>query len=274
MSVYRLLELEYADEVVPATVYAVYKDGRMKPIWSGLIRPDRLGKAVSSSPVGSVGGSTGSSGHADDSGSVVLAGTSDSSVTVVAGADYVSTGPQDPPTGNPPSIDNSDATAQSCKIEVSFTGSYDGNLNGPSTADSKNKGSFHGIGFSVKISGLSGDVALRSAPDHPKPKNTWLVEQWVADFNFRNGDVVRQDVAARMDNLAAAYPVPRRDGDSVSWYDHPGTSAAGTLSYFTKRNFYIKAYNGKRHCEVALHLTFRVFRGQILDARWGSGLYR
>jgi len=94
--VYRLLELEYADEVVPATVYAVYKDGRMKPIWSGVIRPDRLGKAVSSSPVGSAGGSTGSSGHADDSGSVILAGTSDSSVTVIAGADYVSTGPQSP----------------------------------------------------------------------------------------------------------------------------------------------------------------------------------
>jgi hypothetical protein len=94
MSAYRLVELGVADEVVPTTVYAVYKDGRTKPIWIGLTRPDPLGKAVSNSPTGdpSVGtGGTGSTGHAPDSGWVVLAGTSDSSVTVVAGADYVST---------------------------------------------------------------------------------------------------------------------------------------------------------------------------------------
>jgi len=102
MSAYRLMELNVADEVVPTTVYAVYKSGRVKPIWTGLASHDPLGHAVSSSPVGdpssraSSTGSTGSNGHADDSGSEVLAGTSDSSVTVIAGADYVSTGPQDP----------------------------------------------------------------------------------------------------------------------------------------------------------------------------------
>src|SRR6185436_6330600 len=102
-----------------ATVYAVYKDGRMKPIWSGLIRPDRLGKAVSSSPVGSVGGSTGSSGHADDSGSVVQAGTSDSSVTVVAGADYVSTNQEPITEDNPPSLQGEN-NGKKCGIIVTF----------------------------------------------------------------------------------------------------------------------------------------------------------
>jgi hypothetical protein len=96
------VELNVADEVVPTTVYAVYKSGRVKPIWTGLASHDPLGHAVSSSPVGdpssraSSTGSTGSTGHAPDTGSVNLAGTSDSSVTVVAGADYVSTGLQDP----------------------------------------------------------------------------------------------------------------------------------------------------------------------------------
>jgi hypothetical protein len=90
MSAYRLVELGVADEEVPATVYAVYSNGRTKPIGNGLVIPDPLGRAISSQG-GSTGGSTGSTGHADDSGWVVLAGTSDSSVTIVAGADYVST---------------------------------------------------------------------------------------------------------------------------------------------------------------------------------------
>ncbi len=96
MSANRLTELGVAEEVVPTTVYAIYGDGRMKPVWSGLARPDPLGRTVSSSSTGAPGstGSTGSNGHAPDTGSVVLAGTDDSSVTVTAGADYVSTGPQ------------------------------------------------------------------------------------------------------------------------------------------------------------------------------------
>ncbi len=94
MSAKRLQELGVAGEVISTTVYAIYRDGRMKQVWTGLAQPDPLGRAVSSSPVGSPGGATGSNGHAPDTGSVVLAGTNDSSVTVVAGADYVSTGPQ------------------------------------------------------------------------------------------------------------------------------------------------------------------------------------
>jgi YD repeat-containing protein len=94
-SAYRLTELGVADEVVPTTVYAIYGDGRMKPVWSGLARPDPLGRAVSSSPAGSGStGAAGSNGHAPDTSTAVLAGTDNSSVTVTAGADYVSTGPQ------------------------------------------------------------------------------------------------------------------------------------------------------------------------------------
>ena len=96
----------------------------------------------------------------------------------------------------------------------------------------------------------------------------------MTDFNFKNGKVVRQDPAARMDELGLAIPRPKRVGDTVSWWDHLGTEAAGVQGYFTKRNFYIKAYNGERHCEVAFHLTFRVFRGQIINPGWGPGMYR
>lgn len=181
--------------------------------------------------------------------------------------------PEDPITDNPAEIDNSESANQSCRIKVSFSDSYDGRPNGPSVPNSPN-GPAYGIGFSVEISGLSGNVAIRSTIDDPKPKNTWLVEQWVTDFNFRNGTVVLQDNAGRMDNLGRALPRPKREGNTVSWWDHPGTLAAGVEGYYTKRNFYIKAYNGERHCEVAFHLTFRVFRGQITNAGWGRGMYK
>lgn len=88
-------------------------------------------------------------------------------------------------------IDNSGSPNQACTIQVSFSGSYDGLLNGPSVPDSPN-GRVYGIGFSVKISGLSGNIALRSAESDPKPKHWWLVEEWVANYSFRNGEVTRQ----------------------------------------------------------------------------------
>jgi hypothetical protein len=55
-------------------------------------------------------------------------------------------------------------------------------------------------------------------------------------------------------------------------YDHPGTIGA-ERNYFTKRNFYIKAYKGEMHCEVAFHLTFGVVNGQITNPGWGLGTY-
>ncbi len=94
MSAQRLVELGVADEVVPSTVYAVYKSGKMKPIWTGNARPDPLGRTVSTSPIATPASGTGSTGHDPDTGFTVLAGTSDSSVTVIAGAEYVSSGQQ------------------------------------------------------------------------------------------------------------------------------------------------------------------------------------
>lgn len=158
-------------------------------------------------------------------------------------------------------------------VGAQFSKPYDGLPTGPSIANSKD-GPAYGIGFSVEISGLSGNVAIRSGPQDPKDKNTWLIEQWVADFNFKNGEVVRQDTVARMDEVGLAKPKPKRVGDTVSWWDHPGTIGTDVEGYYTKRNFYIKAYNGERHCEVAFHLTFRVFRRQITNAGWGRGLYK
>ena len=122
---------------------------------------------------------------------------------------------QEPVSDNPSGIDNSGSANQSCSINVSFSGSYDGLPNGPSVPDSP-KGRV-GIGFSVSISGLSGNVAVRSTEQDPKPKGTWLIEQWVTDFNFKNGKVVRQDPTARMDKLGLAIPRPMRVGDTVSW---------------------------------------------------------
>ena len=84
---------------------------------------------------------------------------------------------------------------------------------------------------------------------------------------------VRQDNSSRMDRLGRLVPQPRRDGDTVSWWDHPGTIGK-EQSYFTKRNFYIKAYNGEKHCEVAFRLTFGVSNGELINTGWGAGNYR
>jgi hypothetical protein len=126
----------------------------------------------------------------------------------------------------------------------------------------------------VSISGLSGKVTVRNTEQDLKPEGSWLVEQYVADYNFKNGEVVRQDNVSRMDPIGRGIAPPRLHGDTVSWWDHPGTTGTDTQGYFTKRNFYIKAYNGKRHCEVAFHLTFRVFNGQITNPGWGPDTYK
>ena len=187
---------------------------------------------------------------------------------------YELNSPEELVTDNPTVIDNSDSANQSCSIKVSFTGSYEGRPNGPSLAYSSAGQPFYGIGFSVSVSQLFGDVAIRSTVEDPKPKNTWLIEQWVTGFTFQNGQVVRQQTAASMDKLGRAVPRPKRDGNTVSWWDHPGTLATGVQGYYTKRNFFIKAYNGERYCELAFHLTFRIFRGQITNSGWGRGTYR
>ena len=120
MSANRLRELGAAEEMVSATVFAIYNNGKTRAIWSGLVATTELLGSESSFPVdpvrstahvrGTAGGGgtavvggaagvvgTGSNGHAPDSGFAVLAGTSDSSVTVIAGAAYVYAGPQNPP---------------------------------------------------------------------------------------------------------------------------------------------------------------------------------
>jgi len=121
---------------------------------------------------------------------------------------------------NPTTIDNAGAANQSCSIQVSFSGSYFGNENGPRVGISADGQPFYGIGFSVKVSGLSGNVALRSSEENPTPKRTWLVEQWVNDFNFKNGAVTRQDSVAGLDDLASAVPSTLPTDLKDRGYDH------------------------------------------------------
>jgi hypothetical protein len=179
--------------------------------------------------------------------------------------------PQEPVTDNPATIDNRKAKDQACQVEVSFTGSGSRGLqNGPSTMTLNNRGQVFGIGFTVKISGLSGPINIVSEAKDRRPKTAWNIEQYVADFNKRNGVVVRQDGAAHLEELRRAAPVV--DGGTVEWWDHPGTAVSGNSQYFTKRNFYIKAYKSKQR-EVSFHLTFRLFFGKPVDTGWGDGPY-
>src|SRR2546421_12747807 len=92
-----LTETGFAEEAVPYSVFTTDQNGNTKAIGSGMLPTSAF---VGSSPIGSdasftVDG-TGQDGHAPDTGYVYLAGTSDSSVTIIAGASFVSTAPQNP----------------------------------------------------------------------------------------------------------------------------------------------------------------------------------
>ena len=176
-------------------------------------------------------------------------------------------------TANPqdrPTIDNSDAKDQSCQIEVSFTGSFrdKGQLpNGPTVGYSRDRVPYYGIGFSVNISGISGNIVVRGQEKDPKPKGSWIVEQWVADYNVNNGKILRQDTRAHLDDLNSLVPAPQVERNSVNYWDHPGPYG-NVGDYFTNRDFYIKAYNGAKHCEVAFRLTFSISGGQFINPGW------
>ena len=199
-------------------------------------------------------------GSIDWSSAMVTANQASVTVNMTEGIEASAS--QEPVSDNPPTIDNKDQPIQACTIEVSFSG--------PGVRNTQ-VGPTFGIGFSAKISRLTGDVAVRSIVQDPKPKG-WLVEEWVSDHSVRNGEVTRQDTEARMVRLGRARPT--REGDTVRWDDHPGTGVLGTQTYSTKRNFFLKAYNGDRYCELGFHLGFKVFNGQMTLPQWGKGLHR
>ncbi len=176
-------------------------------------------------------------------------------------------------TDNPATIDNSGTPNQACQINISFTGSGTrGKPNGPGTVLLQGTGPAYGIGFTVSISGLSGPINIVSQASQRQPKTAWNIEQYVADFNKNNGEVGRQDERAELEQLYRAHPVVGKT--TVEWWDHPGTALAFADQYFTKRNFYIKAYRADKHCEISFHLTFRLFYKRPQEVGWGKGMYR
>jgi hypothetical protein len=73
---------------------------------------------------------------------------------------------------------------------------------------------------------------------------------------------------------SASYAARNRDAHSYVYDLYKTYLLREPDADFTRRNFYIKAYNGKRHCEVAFHLTFRVVNRQIVLAEWGPDPYK
>jgi len=259
--------------VVPTTVYAVYKDGRMKPIWTGLTPPDALGKAVRTSPIAAPSGSTGSIGHALGTGFFVLAGTWDSSVTVIAGADYVSTGSV---TENDAITLQGENNGKQCGVVVTFKPGTahkgTGLPNGPSTVTYKGQPNF-GLGFSVEGWVSEGEgigtigVNATTGKKIPNPWNSkglWSLEQWTHSWIGENGKpiVAKQtfpDLPLDEAGITAT-------GDSFGFYDHPGgpPPSAGLRRF---ENHVIKVYKGRTVCEVKFHF---IQTGNKIH--WGPGL--
>ena len=130
-----------------------------------------------------------------------------------------------------------------------------------------------GMGFNVTVdvSKKGGGIYYENQKGR-KSKGNWTVEQWVADFNTVNGQIVRFDKEARKDDISAANP--KVNGNTGKYFDSPGTRAADIQGkfYSTTRDFYIKAYRGKEYCDVTFHLGFSVSnRGRLLDSNFGSG---
>jgi hypothetical protein len=207
---------------------------------------------------------------------VVLAGTSDSSVTVIAGANYVSTtGAQEPVTDNPATIDNK-GQGQDCKVSVSFTGD--------SVNDMKNgENNYHGnpgLGFTVSISDLGSGGIARIGPNQVDPNGRWVLEQlmnltyWTVRTGFTAPETAH--VPTFSDRIKPG-SIIRHDNKSGGWIDHPGPNyknSAGQqlIAHHSKWNFLIKAYNGKKNCYVAFHAEM-TFRNGLFRVRWGPGLY-
>ncbi len=265
MSANRLREMGAADEVVPSTVYAVYKDGTIKAIWSGLISKSGVWTADSSTdPVGAVG----SKDHAPDTALAVLAGTSDSSVTVIAGAAYAYTGQET----DPPMLQGEN-NGKKCGIEVTFKpgSTYPGTKypNGPSTI-SYNGPNF-GLGFSVNgwvdeggIGTIGVDSQTGKKVTNPmNPKGRWSLEQWTHSWIGENGKKI--DERKTFSDLPTDEVGIKAWDNSFGFYDHPGGPPPSPgLARF--ENHLIKVYRGKTVCEVGFHF---IQLGNTIH--WGPG---
>jgi len=100
-------------------------------------------------------------------------------------------------------------------------------------------------------------------------KGKWKIEQWVAAYNMVNGEVLLRDLEPRADHIQET---TKREitKDRAKWWDHPGHTIAGVDTFVSKKNFYTKAYNGSRHCEVDSHIIQALFQRLELRMRRGT----
>jgi RHS repeat-associated protein len=171
---------------------------------------------------------------------------------------------------NPDTIDNSASADQSCKIQISFTGSgLQGMPNGSGTVNTTN-GFVFGVGFSAEVSELSGGVYKFGAGKYiDNKKGKWKIEQWVAAYNVLNGELALYDQKGRADHIETTTK-KEITPTTAKWWDHPGHTIAGVNTLLSKKNFYVKAYNGSRHCEVDFHINVTRFFG-VWRSEWGQG---
>jgi hypothetical protein len=138
-----------------------------------------------------------------------------------------------------------------------------------------------GLGFTVSISGLGSGGIASLGENKVDPNGRWILQQLMSVYgwNARQGDTTaptRNYVPTFSDKVAPA-SIIRNDNRSGGWIDHPGPNLkneAGKLltGSYSKWNFLIKAYNGKKECRVAFHAEMTFSNGKF-QAHWGPGLY-
>lgn len=135
--------------------------------------------------------------------------------------------------------------------------------------------------FGYKFSGLGAGGIASLGENKVDPKGRWVLQQLmnVYAWNARQGDTgpPTPGYLPTFSDKVEPGSIIRHDNQSGGWIDHPGPNmrnAEGKLltGSYSKWNFLIKAFNGKKECYVAFHAEMTYSNGSF-SVNWGPGLY-
>ena len=182
--------------------------------------------------------------------------------------------PQKTVTEDDPGVLQGENNGVDCGVTVTFKpGTSNSTValpNGPSTIIYNQSLNF-GLGFSVSgwvggggIGTIGVNVKTGKKVANPQnPKGRWSLEQWTHSWIGANGKTIAD--RPTFSDLPVDAAGLKADGDTFSYYDHPGGPPSPDLARFD--NYVVKVYSGKTVCEVKFHF---IQRGNTIH--WGQGL--
>jgi hypothetical protein len=84
-----------------------------------------------------------------------------------------------------------------------------------------------------------------------------------------NGVESLRDGPSRRDRMwLAPYKL---NGNTFSYWDQPGLDSLRSMSQYRFTNFYIKAWNGDKYCQLKFHFTMRYNSKDGWSFQWNYG---